>query len=212
VHIPPGFLTPEVWIPMSAVSAGTVAYALKKTGEEGDERSTPVMGVLAAFIFASQMVNIPVAGGTSGHLLGVALAVAILGTWPSVVIMTSVIILQAFLFQDGGIDALGANIFSMGIFGSLVAGPVIGFGRRFDRKVFYLSVAAAAWLTVFGAGCIGALLLAASGTAPLRIVFPAMAGVHAVIAVFESVVTVIALRFIVSVSPAFLSPESEGPR
>lgn len=199
MHIPSGFLEPEVWIPMGAIAAGGVALAVKKTGEELDERRTPVMGVMAAFIFAAQMVNFPVLGGTSGHLMGAALAVAVVGMWPGIVIMTAVIIMQALLFQDGGIEALGANVFNMGILGCYISGPMIGLGRRFGVRTTYVLMAAAGWLSVVGAAVLCAVELALSGTSPLRVVLPAMTAVHAVIGIFEGVVTVLAFRFICSV-------------
>ena len=99
MHIPPGFLEPRVWIPMNVIAITGVAHALKKTGKELDEREVPIMGVVAAFIFAAQMVNFPVWGGTSGHLIGPALAVVIFDMWPAMVIMTSVIVMQALLFH-----------------------------------------------------------------------------------------------------------------
>jgi cobalt/nickel transport system permease protein len=202
MHIPPGFLKPDVWAPMAGVSAAGVGYALKRTGAAFDERRTPMMGVMAAFIFAAQMVNFPVAGGTSGHLIGATLAAAIFGLWPSVVIMAAVLIVQALLFQDGGLDALGANIFNMGVWGCFVSGAVIGLGRRLGVRAFYPSVFAASWLAVFGAAIFCAVELGLSGTSPMEVVVPAMAGIHAVIGVFEGVITVIAIRFVYAVNPA----------
>ncbi|MCE5251391.1 energy-coupling factor ABC transporter permease [bacterium] len=204
MHIPPGFLKPEVWISMGVISAASVGYAMKKSGEEIDERRVPVMGVLAAFIFAAQMVNFPVAGGTSGHLIGAALAVAVFGMWPAMVVMTAVVLMQALLFQDGGLDALGANVFNMGILGCFLAGLIIGAGRRLGSRVLYLSVAVAAWISVVGAAVFCAFELALSGTSPLGIVLTGMAGIHAIIGVFEGIVTVVALRFIISVKPGLI--------
>lgn len=201
MHIPPGFLKPEVWISMGGVSAASVGYALKKSAGEIDDRRMPVMGVLAAFIFAAQMVNFPVAGGTSGHLIGSALAVAIFGMWPAMVVMTAVIFMQALLFQDGGLDALGANVFNMGILGCLISGPIIGAGNRLGRHAYYPSIALAAWLSVVASAVLCAVELALSETSPIRIVLPAMAVVHALIGIFEAFVTIVALRFIVSVKP-----------
>lgn len=202
MHIPPGFLKPEIWAPMTGVSAAGVGYALKKTGEVIDDRRTPVMGVMAAFIFAAQMVNFPVAGGTSGHLIGATLAVAIFGLWPSMVIMAAVLLVQGLLFQDGGLDALGANIFNMGIFGCLMSSFVIGLGRNLGERAFYPSVILAAWMSVLGAAVLCAFELAFSGTSPLEIVLPAMTVIHAVIGAFEGIITVFALRFIFAVNPA----------
>ena len=201
MHIPPGFLKPEIWLPMTATSATGVGYALKKSGEIIDDRRTPVMGVMAAFIFAAQMVNFPVAGGTSGHLIGAALATAIFGLWPSMVIMAAVLLVQGLLFQDGGLDALGANIFNMGIFGCLISSLVINAGRKLGERAFYPSVILAAWMSVLGAAVLCAVELAISGTSPLGIVLPAMAVIHAVIGAFEGIITLFALRFIFAVNP-----------
>lgn len=201
MHIPPGFLKPEVWIPMTGVSAAGVGYALKKVGAAVDERRTPVMGVMAAFIFAAQMVNFPVAGGTSGHLIGATLAAAIFGIWPSIVIMAAVLLVQGLLFQDGGLDALGANIFNMGIYGCMISSAIIAIGRKLGPRAFYPSVAFASWLTVLGASVLCAVQLGISQTAPLSVALPAMAGIHAIIGVFEGIITVFALRFIFAVNP-----------
>jgi len=204
MHIPPGFLKPEVWVPMAGVSAAATGYALKKTGEVIDDRRTPVMGVMAAFIFAAQMVNFPVASGTSGHLIGATLAVAIFGVWPSVVVMASVLLVQGLLFQDGGLDALGANIFNMAIWGSLASGAVLSFGRKFGPRASSLFVILASWITVVGASAFCSLELGISGTSPIAIVLPAMTAVHAIIGVFEGIITVLALRFIGAVNPDIL--------
>ncbi len=189
---------------MSGISAAGVGYALKKSDELIDERKIPVMGVMAAFIFAAQMVNFPVLGGTSGHLIGSALAVAITGMWPSIVIMTSVILVQALLFQDGGLDSLGANIFNMAIIGCLISGIIIGAGRKLGQRAFYLSVAFAGWLSVVCAAISCAIQLSLSGVSPIQVVLPAMAAIHAVIGAFEGFVTIVALRFIISINAGFI--------
>jgi len=201
MHIPPGFLEPKVWIPMAGISAASVGYALKKTGNILDERKTPVLGVIGAFIFAAQMVNFPVAGGTSGHLMGAALAVGLFGVWPSIVIMASVVLMQALLFQDGGIDALGANIFNMSVAGCVISGLIIGTGTKKGSKIFYLRTAFGAWLAVVVASVLCALELALSGTSPIKVVLPAMVVIHSVIGIFEGIITVVALRFIYAVKP-----------
>lgn len=189
---------------MTGVSVAGVGYALKKIGDILSERKTPIMGVMAAFIFAAQMVNFPVLGGTSGHLLGAALAVAILGMWPAIITLTSVVLVQALLFQDGGLEALGANVFNMGIFSCLITGAVLGVGRKIGRRAFYPSVAFAAWLSVVGASFFCALELALSRTIPLKVILTTMLAVHAVIGVFEGLITIIALRFITAVHPGLI--------
>ncbi|MFC1485449.1 energy-coupling factor ABC transporter permease [Candidatus Latescibacterota bacterium] len=196
MHIPPGFLKPQIWMPMSVISASGIGYALRQTNRLIDDRKVPLMGVMAAFIFAAQMINFPVVAGTSGHLVGATLATVILGVWPAMVVMTAVLIVQALLFQDGGLDALGANVFNMCIWGCLISGAVMATTRRFGPRCFYPSVAVAGWLSVFGAAIFCGLELAASGTSPFLIVVPAMAGIHAIIGVFEGIISIIALRFI----------------
>ncbi len=188
---------------MGAVSAAYAAYAIKKTGRELDERATPVMGVMAAFIFAAQMINFPVLGGTSGHLIGAALAVAVLGTWPAVVVMTAVVIMQALLFQDGGVEALGANVFNLAVLGCIISGPLLSVGRHFGRKGMFIALAFSGWLSVFASSAFCAVMLALSGTSPLGVVLPAMLTVHAVIGIFEGAISVIAFRFICTLRPSF---------
>ena len=209
MHIPPGFLEPEVWVTMTGVSAAGVGYALKKTEHDLDDSRMPVMGVVASFIFAAQMVNFPVAGGTSGHLLGTALAVSILGMWPAMLAMTAVVLMQGLLFQDGGLDALGANVFNMAILGSFISGAVIGIGKRFGKRALYPSVAIAGMLTMVGAAFMCAVELVMSGTAPARIVIPAMVGLHAIIGIFEGFISIVALRFITAVKPGMVQVPRE---
>src|SRR5512142_1945263 len=121
MHIPDGFLSVTVSVVFWVLSVCVILVALTRVNRELGEREVPVMGVLAAAIFAGQMLNFSVTGGTSGHLLGAALAVILLGPWPAVLVMTSVAAVQALLFQDGGLLALGANIFNMAIIGPFVA-------------------------------------------------------------------------------------------
>ena len=113
MHIPDGFLSVPVAIVMWLISIVVIAVALKRVSRDLDERQVPLMGVLAACIFAGQMLNFAVAGGTSGHLLGAALAAILLGPWAAVLVLTTVVGVQALIFQDGGLLALGANIFNM---------------------------------------------------------------------------------------------------
>jgi cobalt/nickel transport system permease protein len=167
----------------------------------------PLMGVMAAFIFAAQMLNFPVAGGTSGHFLGGALAAIVLGPWAGILVMTSVVGVQALLFQDGGLLVMGANIFNMGI---LTA--AIGFGLYrmvIDRsKGTRLAVAGiGAWIATMAAALLTALQLWVSGTSQLEIVIPAMLGVHIFIGLGEALITVAALAFIEQTRPDLLTSE-----
>jgi cobalt/nickel transport system permease protein len=162
------------------------------------------MGIMAAFIFAAQMLNFPVAGGTSGHMLGGALAAITLGPWAGMLVMASVIALQALLFQDGGLLVMGANIFNMGLLTAL-----IGYGLYRNvagqRNGVRLAVAGvAAWLSVMAGALLTSLQLGFSGTSPFAVVLPAMLGVHALIGLGEALITVAALAFITRTRPDLL--------
>jgi len=159
------------------------------------------MGVLAAFIFAAQMINFPVAGGTSGHVIGAALAAIMLGPWAAVLIMSCVLIAQSLIFQDGGLLALGANILNMGIIASFSAYYSYRLVCRVlgdDRRGRLVGGFAAAWASVFLASLACAGELAFSGVSPARIVLPAMGGVHALIGLGEGAITVGVLRLVMA--------------
>ena len=204
MHIPDGFLSGEVAAVTGVAAAGAVAYSLRKANRELDERTVPLLGVTAAFIFAAQMLNFPVAGGTSGHLLGAALATFLLGPWLACLVLAVVLTAQAFLFADGGITALGANVFNMGVIGALVVGLLVLALRDVlpkSRPVFLGLVAVGAWLAVMAGAAATSVELAISGTVPLTTVLPAMLGVHALIGVGEAVVTVAAISAVLASRP-----------
>src|SRR5712692_5403656 len=130
MHIPDGYLSPAVWGTMSVVGAGTVSVAVRRVDRALEPERVPLMGVMAAFVFAAQMVNFPVAGGTSGHLLGACLAAILLGPWPAILVMTTVFLVQCLVFHDGGITALGANLFNMGVLGAVLGSGLFHALRR----------------------------------------------------------------------------------
>ncbi len=207
LHIPDGFLNLVIALIFWGLAASMIAAALSKTNKSLGEKQVPLMGVMAAFIFAAQMLNFPVAGGTSGHFLGGALAAIVLGPWAGILVMTAVIAVQGLLFQDGGLLVMGANIFNMGI---LTA--VIGFGlyRTVSGrgKATRLAVAGfAAWLSTVASALLASLQLWLSGTSRLEIVVPAMLGVHLLIGAGEAIVTVLALAFIEQTRPDLLNAE-----
>lgn len=199
MHIPDGFLSLLVSLLLWAISIVVVAYALKRVGKDLNERQVPLMGVLAAAIFAGQMLNFTVAGGTSGHMMGAAIATILLGPWAAIVVMTAVVSVQALIFQDGGLIVLGANIFNMGIIGVAVSymayTAVMRLGRG-ARWGIFAGGFSAAWLSVFVTSLAVALELAISGTSPANIAIPAMAAVHALIGLGEGLITVGALGFV----------------
>jgi cobalt/nickel transport system permease protein len=207
MHIPDGFLSPLVSIVLWIVAILVVGYALRRANRDLGEKQAPLMGVLAAAIFAGQMLNFTVAGGTSGHLLGAALATVLLGPWAAILVMTCVVSVQALIFQDGGLLALGANIFNMGIIGVAVS----FFAFHTVRKLaggrswgLLVAGAAAAWLSVLVGSLAAALQLAISGTSPANVAVPAMGAVHAIIGVGEALITMGALAFLAAARPGLV--------
>ena len=198
MHIPDGFLDAKTWVSTAALSAGAIGYSIKKSREELDERQVPKLGIMAAFIFAAQMVNFPIAGGTSGHLLGAALATILLGPWNACLIISTVLIIQCLGFQDGGITALGGNIFNMAVVGVLTALLVYKTfsGILKNPAGRNISIFLAAWTSVFIASTVAAVELSISGTVPFSVAFPAMAGWHALIGIGEGIITVVVVNFV----------------
>jgi len=209
LHIPDGFLSLPIAVLCWALTIIFLANAIRQSQDTLGERQIPLMGVMAAFVFAAQMINFPVAGGTSGHLLGGALAAIILGPWAGMLVMASVIAVQALLFQDGGLLVMGANMLNMGILTALIGyglyRGVAGQGRGIRLAV----AGVAAWLSVMAGALATSLQLWLSGTSALRIVVPAMLGVHAVIGIGEALITVAALAFITQTRPDLLEAKGE---
>ena len=195
MHIPDGFLDTKTWVTTAVISAGAISYASKKARQTLDERQLPILGVMSAFIFAGQMINFPIAGGASGHLLGAALATIILGPWSACLIIATVLGVQSIFFQDGGITVLGASIFNMAV----VAVAVSYYTHKLLEKLklgTVIATFAAAWLSIMVAAMLVALELAISGTVPLTVVLPAMAGWHAFIGIGEGLITVVVVSFV----------------
>jgi cobalt/nickel transport system permease protein len=212
MHIPDGFLSLTVSIICWLITAITLSVAISRSNKSLGERQIPLMGVMAAFIFAAQMINFPVAGGTSGHLLGGALAAITLGPWAGMLVMTAVIAVQGLLFQDGGLLVMGANILNMGLITA-----VIGYGLyrsvSTGNRTLKLTVAGiAAWLSVMAGALFASFQLWLSGTSQLRIVIPAMLTVHALIGLGEALITVAALTFIFQTRPDLMGENSVSAR
>lgn len=207
LHAPDGFLSVEVALLMWVLTIVVLAIAVSHANRTLDERAVPLMGVTAAFIFAAQMVNFPVAGGTSGHLLGGVLAAILLGPWVGTLVMASVVAVQALVFQDGGLLVLGANIFNMGIVGTLGGYAIYAAVCRLlggEARGRLAAGAIAAWSAVMLGALAMTLELAISGTSPLEVALPAMLGVHAIIGIGEALITVGALALIRAVRPDLL--------
>jgi cobalt/nickel transport system permease protein len=210
MHIPDGFLSLPIALFCWGATIVLLAMAIRRTRDELGERQVPLMGVMAAFIFAAQMINFPVAGGTSGHLLGGALAAITLGPWAGMLVMASVIGVQGLLFQDGGLVVMGANILNMGLLAVLIGYGLYRGVAGQSRGVRLTVAGVAAWLSVMTAALATSLELWLSGTSALRIVIPAMLGVHALIGTGEALITVAALAFIMQTRPDLLEAKAEA--
>lgn len=203
MHIPDGFID----LPTSAVAgllavSGT-AIALKKAKSELDDRTAPMAGLTAVFIFAVQMLNFPVAAGTSGHLLGGALATVLVGPYAASLALTVVLGIQALLFADGGLSALGLNIFNMSILGVATSYLIFKIARKFLPKVrgsIPLAAGIAAFISVPVAATGFAIQYAIGGigTAPASTVFAAMFSTHVLIGIGEAVITVLTVSAIMA--------------
>ena len=214
LHAPDGFFSVPVAVLMWVIAIVVIAVSVRRVGHSFDERAIPLMGVTAAFIFAAQMINFPVVGGTSGHLLGAVLAAILLGPWAGTLVMVSVIAVQSLLFQDGGLLAMGANIVNMGLIGTIggyaiyraVAGLLGG-----EERGRMPAAAIAAWSAVMLGAAATSFELAISGTTTLAVVLPAMLGTHVFIGVGEALITVGALALIKSARPDLLLLRDAAP-
>jgi cobalt/nickel transport system permease protein len=206
VHVPDGFINAPVSAAAGVVAAGAIAVSLRGARRELDERTAPLAGLVAAFIFAVQMLNFPVAAGTSGHLLGGALAAILVGPYTGVLCVSVVLLMQGILFADGGLTALGVNITDMAIVTTVVSYAVFrGLVKVLPRKRRSVTVASfvAALLSVPAAAVAFTLIYAAGGTTDVAIskVATAMIGVHILIGLGEAVITALTVGAVIAVRP-----------
>ncbi|MFJ3586339.1 energy-coupling factor ABC transporter permease [Streptomyces sp. NPDC090127] len=206
MHVPDGFINAPVSVAAGVVAAGAVAVSLRGARRELDERAAPLAGLVAAFIFAVQMLNFPVAAGTSGHLLGGALAAILVGPYTGVLCIAVVLLMQGILFADGGLTALGVNITVMGVVTVVVAyglfrGLVLVLPRT--RRSVTAASFVAALVSVPAAAAAFTLVYAIGGTTdvPLGKVFTAMVGVHTLIGIGEAAITMLTVGAVVAVRP-----------
>ncbi|MBG1258195.1 energy-coupling factor ABC transporter permease [Nostoc commune] len=213
MHIPDGFVSLPVAGATGLASVAALFIAFERSQEAFGIRRAPILGLTTAFIFAAQMINFPVAGGTSGHLLGGTLAAIVLGSpWAGTLCIATVLIIQAVLFADGGITALGANILNMGVVGVWVGWVLTQtlqrlFGGSKGRLPLAAGIAAGVSVAVAAIAC--AIELALSGTAPVAIVLPAMAGVHILIGIGEGIITGGVLTYLATARPDLLPGEQQ---
>ncbi|MER5984680.1 energy-coupling factor ABC transporter permease [Streptomyces sp. NPDC001787] len=206
MHVPDGFIGAPVSVAAGVVAAGAVAVSLRGARRELDERTAPLAGLVAAFIFAVQMLNFPVAAGTSGHLLGGALAAILVGPYTGVLCISVVLLMQGILFADGGLTALGVNITVMGVVTVVVAYALFrGLTGILPRTRRSATAAAfvAALVSVPAAACAFTLIYWIGGTTdiPIGKVLTAMVGVHVLIGVGEAVITALTVGAVIAVRP-----------
>jgi len=206
MHIPDGFLASPVWETCSILALTGVAVSLKTSRNILSEKNIPLIGVMSAFVFAAQMFNFPILGGTSGHLLGGTLLAVILGPWIGSLVLSIVVIVQCLLFQDGGITALGANIFNMAFIGVFSSYYIYTGLQKIlpDKYKFPLSVWISAFFSIVFAAFCCTLELSLSGTIPFNIAIFPMIGVHCLIGIGEGIISVSVLSFVKKVRPDLL--------
>ena len=211
MHVPDGFLTGPVLATSAALAVAGVGLAVRQARHALPRRKVPLMGLGAAFIFAAQMINFPVAAGTSGHLIGGTLAAILLGPGPAVLVVTAVLIVQCFLFADGGLLALGANVLNMAVVDALAGYFAYCVLRRALPKSNagrFTAAFAAAWFgTVLAAlVCSGQLVL--SGRGAPHTVFAVMGGIHTLIGIGEGLITAMVVATVARTRPELLADES----
>ena len=201
MHLPDGVLDVKIWASLDAVSAGTVAYAIRQTTRRMDEKQIPTMGVMAAFVFAAQLMNIPTPGGPPIHLVGAVLAAVMLGPWPATIVMTAVLAVQALLLQDGGLLALGANVFNIGIIGTLGGYGVFVVVRRLVKgdKGILAGTFIAAWVSIIASTGAVAAQMIFSGATPAELVLPVLGGINLVVGAIEGLMTATIVGFVLKV-------------
>ncbi|MER7998084.1 energy-coupling factor ABC transporter permease [Streptomyces sp. NPDC095613] len=206
MHVPDGFIDVPVSAATGVVAAGAVAVALRGARRELDERTAPLAGLVAAFVFAAQMLNFPVAAGTSGHLLGGALAAVLVGPYTGVLCVSVVLLMQGILFADGGLTALGVNITDMAVVTTVVSYALFrGLVRVLPRTRRSVTVSSfvAALVSVPASALAFTLIYAVGGTTDLPIgkVLTAMVGVHVLIGVGEAAITALTVGAVIAVRP-----------
>lgn len=206
MHVPDGFLDAPTSVATGAVAAAGIAVALRGARRELDDRTAPMAGLVATFVFAAQMINFPVGAGTSGHLLGGALAAVLVGPWSAVLCLAVVLLVQGLMMADGGITALGTNITLMGLVAVTVGWVTFVVVRRvLPARTTSVPIAAAAgaFLSVPVAALVFTLLFAIGGQAPVELskVVIAMVGWHTVIGLGEAVITGLVVASVVATRP-----------
>jgi cobalt/nickel transport system permease protein len=213
-HIPDGFLSPPVLAGTAAASIAALAVATRRSRATLGEREAPVLGAATAFIFAAQMLNFPLGAGTSAHLLGGTLAAILLGPWSAMLVLFAVVLIQALLFQDGGIAALGANTLNLAVLGPGVGWLVFRWGNALagpGRRRLLVAAALAAYGSTAVVGGAVAVELAFSGIVPAGPALLVVGGSHAIVGLAEAGLTVMILAGVARSRPELLA-RAAAPR
>lgn len=206
MHVPDGFVDGPTSVAAGVAAGAALALCLRRSGGEDPESRVAMTGLVAAFVFAAQMLNFPVAGGTSGHLLGGLLAAVLVGPWLGALAMAVVVLVQCLLFADGGITALGLNIVNLALVPTWAAYGVFLLARRAlprTRRGVLAAAAVAAGSSVVLASMAFLLEYALGGTSPVgvRTIAGPVLGVHVLIGVGEAVITVLVLGAVLAARP-----------
>ncbi len=205
MHIPDGFLAPAVWAGMDLAAVPAIAWCAHKSRASLEEPRVPLLGVMGAFIFAAQMINFPVGPGTSGHLVGASLLAILFGPYAAALVMAAILIVQALLFQDGGVTALGANFFNLGVLGAFAGYLPYWLSQRAGGRFRSAAIFAGGWLAVVLGSAAVAVQLSWSQLASPSLLLVSLVGVHAITGLAEGALTLAAVRMIGRLNPALLS-------
>jgi cobalt/nickel transport system permease protein len=216
MHIQDGYLSPEVCAATAAVAAAAVGYSVYKLRDGISDRVVPLTGMTAAMIFAGQMVNFPIGLPVSGHLIGGVLAGMILGPWAGCLAVTMVLVVQRFLFSDGGLFTLGANILHMAVIGSIGGYAIVSIVRRFFRKPNVGAIVGsvvASWVTVVAASalfCVEFRLSHSAGAFEFRNIFALMVAIHSLIGVGEALITAAVVSYVLAQRPDLILSQTSA--
>lgn len=206
MHVPDGFLDAPTSVLTGVVAAAAVGVALRGARRELDDRAAPLAGLVATFVFAAQMLNFPVGAGTSGHLLGGALAAVLVGPWTATLCLSVVLLVQSLLFADGGVTALGTNVVLMGVVGVVVGWLVfralqLALPKRIGVVPWLAAVAAYVSVPVTALAFVALYAVGGTAPVPLDTLTTAMLGWHLVIGLGEAAITGLVVGSIVAVRP-----------
>lgn len=199
MHIPDNFLSTPVWATLDAVAAPAVAFVSRRAQQSTDTNRLPLLGVMGAFVFAAQMINFPVGIGTSGHLVGGTLLACVLGPWAAALVVTAILIVQALVFQDGGVLALGANVINMALIG-VIAG-YLPARSLFRTKWKWPGIFLGATCSVLASAVLALTELVLSGIRMPAALLEVSLGLFTVNALLEGLITVSVLRAIERLNP-----------